>query len=70
MEQAGIQTTDYGSGEFFDKDDIHLDQFEKFAKLLIKECISKVEMNASQYCAPVWAYEIVNDIKEQFGVEE
>lgn len=43
---------------------------EIFAKLIAKECISKIENEAAQYAEPVWAFELVNDIKEHFGVEE
>jgi len=42
----------------------------KFAELIVRECISKIENEAEQYAAPVWAVELVNDIKETFGVEE
>ena len=37
-EQAGITFTDYGSGEFLDKDDIDMNSLERFAELIIKEC--------------------------------
>jgi hypothetical protein len=43
--------------------------YEKFAELLIQECINKIENEAIQYAEPVWAFELVNDIKEHFGVE-
>jgi len=52
----------------------HVDWFEqydaKFAELIVRKCISKIENEAEQYAAPVWAVELVNDIKETFGVEE
>ena len=41
----------------------------KFAELLIQECINKIENEAAQYAEPVWAFELVNDIREHFGVE-
>ena len=44
--------------------------FEKFAELIVRQCINKIENEAEQYAAPTWAFEIVNDIKETFGVEE
>lgn len=47
----------------------HIDQ-EKFAKLIVRECLDKIENEAAQYAEPVWAFELVNDIKEHFGVEE
>ena len=43
---------------------------EKFAQLIVKECLGKIENEAAQYAEPVWAFELVNDIKEHFGVEE
>jgi len=43
---------------------------EKFAELIIRECIDKIENESAQYAEPVWAFELVNDIKEHFGVEE
>jgi hypothetical protein len=43
---------------------------EKFAELIVKECLGKIENEAAQYAEPVWAFELVNDIKEHFGVEE
>jgi hypothetical protein len=42
---------------------------EKFAELIVRECLSKIENEAAQYAEPVWAVELVNDIKEHFGVE-
>jgi hypothetical protein len=42
----------------------------KFAELIIQECMNKIENEASQYAEPVWAVELINDIKEHFGVEE
>jgi hypothetical protein len=42
---------------------------EKFAELIVKECLNKIENEAAQYAEPVWAFELVNDIKEHFGVE-
>ena len=55
-------------------EDGHIDwhtQFnEKFAELIVKECLTKIENEAAQYAEPVWAFELVNDIKEHFGVEE
>jgi len=45
-------------------------KLDKFAELIVRKCISKIENEAEQYAAPVWAVELVNDIKETFGVEE
>jgi hypothetical protein len=44
-------------------------QVEKLAELIIGECLNKIENEAAQYAEPVWAFELVNDIKEHFGVE-
>jgi hypothetical protein len=43
---------------------------EKFAELIVRECLSKIENEAAQYSEPTWAVELVNDIKDHFGVEE
>lgn len=43
---------------------------EKFAELIVRECLNKIENEAEQYAQPTWAFELVNDIKETFGVEE
>ena len=43
---------------------------KKFAELIVRECLNKIENEAAQYAEPVWAFELVNDIKEHFGVEE
>ncbi len=42
---------------------------QKLAELIVRECIKMVENEAAQYAAPTWAVELVNDIKENFGVE-
>jgi hypothetical protein len=46
------------------------EKLEKFAELIVKECVSKIENEAAQYAEPVWAFELINDIKEHFGVKE
>ena len=53
-------------------DSYMVDRFdtEKFAELIVKECVNMIENEAAQYAEPVWAFELVNDIKEHFGVEE
>lgn len=42
---------------------------EKFAELVVKECLAKIANEAMQYAEPVWAFEIVNDIKEHFELK-
>ena len=39
---------------------------QAFAQLIVKKCIQIVENEASTYAEPVWAFELVNDIQEQF----
>jgi hypothetical protein len=43
--QAKITFTDYGSGEFFEENDIDTDRLEKFAELIVKECAQYVDDN-------------------------
>ena len=43
---------------------------KKFVELIVRECLSKIELEAEQYHEPAWAVELVNDIKEHFGVGE
>ena len=43
---------------------------KKFAELIVRECISKIENEAEQYAQPVWAVELVNDLKETFGIKK
>ena len=44
--------------------------YDKFAELIVERCLSMIENEAAQYAEPVWAFELINDIKEHFGVEE
>jgi hypothetical protein len=41
----------------------------KFAELIVRKCLYMIENEASTYAEPVWAVELVNDIKDHFGVE-
>jgi hypothetical protein len=47
----------------------HWETFQEGWEAAIKECIKKIENEASAYAEPVWAVELINDLKEQFGVE-
>lgn len=47
---------------------LHFDK-QKFAELIVGKCLNMIENEASTYAEPVWAVELVNDIKEHFGVE-
>ena len=49
---------------------VGIDNVELLAQLIVRECASMIENEAAQYAEPVWAVELVNDIKEHFGVEE
>jgi hypothetical protein len=50
--------------------DWHTQFNEKFANLIIQDCLQKIELEAAQYAEPVWSVELVNDIKEHFGLQE
>ena len=76
-EAAGITFTDYGSGEFFDENDIDVPNLEKFAELIVRECIMICKSHKIQSTDDVWYLahnETVNNISENieeyFGVEE
>ena len=47
--------------------DVHIADLERFAKLVAAKereaCAKIVEVEAMQYAEPVWAFEIVNDIR-------
>lgn len=49
---------------------VYTTDLEKFAELIVRECIKMVENEAAQYVEPVWAFELVNDMKDRFGVVE
>ena len=40
------------------------------AELVVRECIRKIEKEAEQYADPTWAVELVNDLKETFGIRK
>ena len=42
---------------------------QKFAELIVRECIDKIENEASQYDEPIWAVELINDIKDHFEIK-
>lgn len=39
-------------------------------ELVVRECIRKIENEAEQYAEPTWAVELVNDLKETFGIRK
>jgi hypothetical protein len=64
----------YDSGLIADGCWDKFDEYDKAAlmkafELVVRECIKKIEDEAVQYAEPVWAFELVNDIKEHFGVK-
>lgn len=63
-EQAGARTKDvcYGHGEYHDEFQLINDDIEKFAELIIKECVGV----ANNYYSP---YYIGDKIKKHFGVK-
>ena len=47
---------------------LHGDEnIQKFAHLIVQRCLDRIELEASQYHDPVWALELVQDIREDFG---
>lgn len=56
--------TEYGTDSEYELDTA------KFAELIVNKCLSIIETEAAQYAEPVWAFEIVNDIKEHFKVKQ
>ena len=66
--QAGYTKDMFGVGHW------DMPECKKFAKLIVKECLSKVmevgETN-NELIEPIWvAHSITNSIKHHFGVEE
>ena len=57
---------------YIDRDGRRYAEFdkEKFAVLIVRKCIKMVENEAAQYAEPVWAFELVNDMHEHFGVND
>ena len=47
---------------------IKMAQYKEFAELIVNECLRMIETESAQYAEPVWAFELVNDIKEYFGI--
>ena len=60
-------TADFDAGSYYVATP---DRMQKFAELIVRKCIRMIENEASQYAEPTWAFEIVNDLKETFGVKE
>ena len=50
----------------------HADEecLNKFAELIVEDCLFKIRVEAAQYLSPDWRDSLVNNIKEHFGVKE
>ena len=69
LQELSEQAEKYAD-DWFRGDPTWSEAFEsKFAELIVLECITKIENEAAQYAEPVWAFELVNDIREHFGIE-
>ena len=64
-EQAGFKV----NWQHEDIQAIKMARFEKFAELIVLDLLKKIENEASTYAEPVWALELVNDIKDAYGIE-
>jgi hypothetical protein len=52
------------SKEYLEFGDVRLERFAKLVALHEREACAKIVLNeAYQYTSPVWAFEIVNDIR-------
>ena len=70
--QAGfafIEDGVYGDRWYSGKCGMDASELERFADLIVRECIKMVENEAAQYAEPIWAVELVNDMHERFGME-
>lgn len=70
--KAGLDIDGFGYPIWgcLDGEDAKKEFLEKFAELIVRKCIHKIENESEQYAAPVWAVELMDDIKETFGVKE
>lgn len=57
------------SGLLFQRDKLSYEE-QQFAELIVRRCLDKIENEALQYAEPVWAVELLNDIKDHFGIKE
>ena len=44
-------------------------ELKQFAESIVQDCLSMIENEAQQYSQPTWAFELVNNIKDRFGIE-
>jgi hypothetical protein len=64
-----IQRLGVRSGLLFQRDKLSYEE-QKFAELIVLRCLDMIENEALQYSEPVWAVELLNDIKDHFGIKE
>jgi hypothetical protein len=73
-EQAKITFTNYGSGDFLDEGDIDLLRLEKFAELIVRECINQAhsvgDLRGANDDMIYGADTAAVKISKHFGVEE
>ena len=67
-EQAGIVPVALHTNPLVVSYHMNHETMVKFAELIVKECLTIIQYEANGYAEPVWAYEIVNDIKERFDM--
>ena len=58
----------FGTFEGYKTSHITVKELEKFANLIVLKCAQIVENEATQYVAPVWAVELINDMHEHFDI--
>ena len=46
------------------------EKLDRFAELIVGDCLFKIRLEAAQYLSPDWRDNLVNNIKGHFGVEE
>lgn len=72
-EQAGARTKDvcYGHGEYHDEFQLINDDIEKFAELIIKECINSIGDENSLHASTIYIRTLAEHrINKCFGIEE
>ena len=70
--QAKITFTNYGSGDFLDEDDICRRRLEKFAELIVQECVNWIDGSPTTEEGTLILSKsfIIANLKQFFGVEE
>lgn len=59
----------FGKFEGYKTAHITSEHLQAFARLIALECIEMVENEAVQYAEPTWAFELLSDMHEHFGVK-